>query len=221
MYRCAAGQDTPHHAADGAFHGLTVYGPGDVTGLDLVTDVQYPGEDTVRRGAEHALAGVAADEAGDVGVGQGAAFVDDAPQGVAAHGLHYRVAVLSGGEAGPDAYHHGGVGDAGAQIALGQYGVHQGIRVQLLTAQALRVGEDGYRTLRQQGQRLRRAVGADGPHALHCCLTVGDGRGEAHRPPYGGGAGQVGHDHLYPGAVQPQSDAGGNVACAAYQNKHS
>ena len=140
---------------------------------------------------------------------------------MAAHGLHYRVAVLSGGEAGPDAYHHGGVGDAGAQIALGQYGVHQGIRVQLLTAQALRVGEDGYRTLRQQGQRLRRAVGADGPHALHGCLTVGDGGGEAHRPPYGGGAGQVGHDHLYPGAVQPQSDAGGNVACAAYQNKHS
>ena len=66
VYRRAAGQDTPHHAADGAFHGLTVYGPGDITGLDLVTDVQYPGEDAVRRGAEHALTGVAADEAGDV-----------------------------------------------------------------------------------------------------------------------------------------------------------
>ena len=134
---------------------------------------------------------------------------------------HYRVAVLSGGEAGPDAYHHGGVGDAGAQIALVQYGVHQGIRVQLLTAQALRVGEDGYRTLRQQGQRLRRTVGADGPHILYHRFAVGDGGGEAHRPPYGGGAGQVGHDHLHPGAVQPQSDAGGNVACAAYQNQHS
>ena len=44
--------------------------------MDLVADVQYPGEDAVRRGAEHALTGVADDEAGAVGVGQGAALID-------------------------------------------------------------------------------------------------------------------------------------------------
>ena len=76
-----------------------------------------------RRVAQHALAGVAADEAGDAGVGQRTAGVQRPAQRVAPHGLHHRVTVHPGSEARPHADDHRGIGDPGAQIPLGQDGV--------------------------------------------------------------------------------------------------
>ena len=71
-------------------------------------------EDPVVRRAQHALAGEAADEAGDAGVGQRTAGVQRPAQRVAPHGLHGGVAVNPHGEAGAYADHHRGVRQGGA-----------------------------------------------------------------------------------------------------------
>ena len=221
MYRRAIGQQPAKHTVDGAAHGLTVHLTCHVTGLDLVADVQYRMEHSVRRGPQHPLAGVAADEAGDIGVGQRRAVIDDPAQGVAAHGLHHRVAVHPGGEARADTHHHRRVGDMCPQILLGQNSVHQRTGVQRRETCQLRIGQHRHDALRQQGQRLFRRLRAGGMDALHHRLAVGDGRGKAHGAADGRGLGQVGHDHLHSAAVQPQGDAGGDVPRAAYQDQHS
>ena len=147
MYRRSAGQYAPQHAVNGAAHGLAAHRTGYVAGLHLRADVQQLGENAVCRGAKHPFAGIAADQTGNIGVGQGAAPIDHASQRVAAHGLHHGVAVLSGGEAGADAHDHRCVGHAGAQIALGQDRIHQRVGMQLMQTGQLRVGQHGHRAL--------------------------------------------------------------------------
>ena len=147
-------------------------------------------------------------------------MIDDPAQRVAPHGLHHRVTVRPGGEARPYAHYHRCVGDGRAQIPLGQDGVHLRVGPQGIAAPAFRIGQHRDDALRQQRFRLRRVRRPYRRHVLHRLLPVDDGLGEGHRPPDGGGRGQVGHHDLHMAAEQPQGDAGGDIPRASYQHAH-
>ena len=140
---------------------------------------------------------------------------------MAPHGLHHGVAVHTGGKPRPYADDHRRVGDGRTQVPLGQDGVYLRIRPQRLTAPALRVGQNRDDLLCQKALRLRRIGGQHGGNALYLRPAQHDSLGKAHRPPDGGGRGQVRHHHLHMAAVQPQGDAGGNIPRAADQNSHA
>ena len=96
-------QQSPEAAIDGADHGNTVYGGGDVSGPDQLSNFHAGCKDTCRRCPEYPLGAFAADLAGNAGVGQRTAAVQRSPQRVAPHGFHGGVAVNADGEAGADA----------------------------------------------------------------------------------------------------------------------
>ena len=218
--RRSIGQNAPQYAVNGASHGLARHLSGDVSGPDHRADFQLLAENPISRGPQHPLPGVSADEAGNVGVGQGAAPIDHPAQGVAPHGLHHGVAVLPRREARTDAHDNRRIVHFRAQVALGQNGVHQGIRPQAGAAGAVRVRQHRDQPLGQQGLRLVRGFRPAGGDVLHRHLPQDNGLGKAHRPADGRGGGQVGHDHLHPGPVQAQGDAGGDVPGAANENFH-
>ena len=107
-------QQSPEAAIDGADHGNTVYGGGDVSGPDQLSNFHAGCKDTCRRCPEYPLGAFAADLAGNAGVGQRTAAVQRSPQRVAPHGFHGGVAVNADGEAGADADDHRGVRDSSA-----------------------------------------------------------------------------------------------------------
>ena len=74
---------------------------------------------SVRRRAQDAFACKAADQAGNVRIGQGASVRDDAAQIVSAHRLDRGVAVRPRREARPHADDAGRVRDARAEVSLG------------------------------------------------------------------------------------------------------
>ena len=100
-------------------------------------------EDPVVRRAQHPLAGEAADEAGDIRVRDRLARADDAAEGMAAHGLDDRVAVLPRAEAGADADDERRVGDCGAEILFCEDRVDHHVRPQPRAADGPGVGEHG------------------------------------------------------------------------------
>ena len=65
--------------------------------------------------------------------------MDGPAQVMPPHGLHHRVTVRSRGEAGAYPRHHRRVGDACAQVPLGQDGIHHRV---WLNEGELNVGED-------------------------------------------------------------------------------
>ena len=124
MHRRAVRQDAPEHSVQGAGHGNAVYFRGNISHLHLGADIQQPAERTVRRSPEDPFSGEAADEAGNARVGLGAAPIKNPAQIVAPHGFHHGMAVLPRREAGSHADDHRRVGNLGAQVPLGQNGVH-------------------------------------------------------------------------------------------------
>ena len=78
-------QKAPQNAVDGAAHGLSVHLSCHIAGLHLCADVQHRMEYAVIRSPQHPFAGVTADEAGDIGIGQCAALIDHAAQRMAPH----------------------------------------------------------------------------------------------------------------------------------------
>ena len=207
-------------AVDGCHHGLARHGSADGAGLDLVADLDARGEGAVGRGAQDALTSVAADEAGDGRVGQGRAGVVDATQVVAAHGLHGGVHVHLGGEARAHADDHGGHAARGAEVALGQNGVNEDVRMQVGDAGGLRVRHDGHAGGLGGQARDLGVLAQDAADALDGGLAQADGLREADGAPDRRGLRQVAHHDLHAGAVEPESDAGCDVAGAADDDKH-
>ena len=78
-HRDAVCQQSPQRAANRAAHGYAVDSAGDLSGGRLAADFQRAMEEAVRRGAQYPFPGKAADQAGDGGVGEGGAAVDNAP----------------------------------------------------------------------------------------------------------------------------------------------
>ena len=140
---------------------------------------------------------------------------------MAPHGFHGGVAVHPGGEAGTGGHYHRRVGDCGAQVALGQDGVHHPGGVQLPDARAFRVCQHGYLPTLRQGKGFLRTAGQHGFHILHRAAAVPDGLGKADGAADRGGLGQVRQDQAVPGPVEPQGDAGGNVSGASDDDQHS
>ena len=139
---------------------------------------------------------------------------------MAPHGLHHGVAVLPRREAGSDADNNRRIVYFRAQVALGQDGVHQGVGPQLGAAGTVRVRQHRDQAPAQQALRLLDAVRPTGGHILHRHLPQQDSLGKADRAADGSGSGQVSHDHLHPGPVQPQGNAGGDIPGAANENLH-
>ena len=122
-------QQAPQAAVDGAEHGNAAHQCRHLTRFYHLTDLHFRLKHPCRRCAQYPLQPVAADNTGNPGVGNGCATIEYPPQGVAAHGLHGGVAVLPGGEAGPHANDHRSHCPPGAQVALGQNGIHQSRRI--------------------------------------------------------------------------------------------
>ena len=218
-HRHAVGQEAPQRAAGSTPHGDAVHVPGCVPLPDLFADPSDTLKDAVRRGSQDPLAGFAADEAGDAGVGQGGAVVDHPAQVVAPHGLHHRMAVHPGGEAGARGHHYGGHVDGCAQVPLGQDGIHHRVGHQRVDTGPGGVHQHGDHPLGQDVRHLLQVRPA-GRDALHHRLPQAHCLGEADRAADGGGAGRFTDDHLHACPVQAQGDAGGDVAAASDHDKH-
>ena len=220
MYRGPLRQNAPQDPVQSANHGFAVHCGGHVPHLHLSADVQQLVENAVCRSPEHPLPRKAADKAGNAGIGQGASLVIHPAQGVTPHGLHHRVAVHAGGKARAHTHHHWCVSDLGAQVLLGQNGVHHRIRLEYGNAAALRVRQHRDDALFQQLRRLLRPLRPAGLHALHFRLPVDHGLGKTHRPPDSGGRRDVRHHHLHPRPPQPQGNPGGDVSRAPNHDQH-
>ena len=220
MHGDAGLQQTAHNTVNCGTHGLAGHRGADVTGRDLRADLHAWLEDAIRRGAHHALARVAADEAGNRRVGDGRPLVVNAPQVVAAHRLHRGVAVLARGEAGTYANHSGRHVARGTEVALGENCVHQRVWRELAHAGGLGVNEHGD-VSRRRGRARRCGVRAEhAAHALHACLSQTDGLREAHGAPDGRGLREVAHHDLHARAKEPQRDARRDVPRPANHDQH-
>ena len=139
---------------------------------------------------------------------------------MASLGLDGGVTVARGSEPGPHANDHGSHVDAGAEVALGEDGVHEHGGREVGDAGGLGVNQDGHLTACDDGERLGNVVRQASANALNLAGAQADGLGEAHRAPDGGGSRQVAHDHLAPRAIKPEGDAGGDVPGAANLYEH-
>ena len=155
--------------------------------------------------------GEAADLSRHPGIGQGAALVIDPAQVVAPHGLHHCVAVHPRRKPRPQGDHRRRILDAGAQVPLGQNGIHQ--HLGLDKGPASRLGVYEYRDLprRPGGQGVRLPLGKAASHILHHSRALEDGRAKAYRPADGRGLCQIRHGHQVTRPVQPQGDPAGQI----------
>ena len=169
----------------------------------------------------HALDRIAADVAGNAGVGDGAARPDHAAERVAAHRLHNGVAVRSGGEARADADDARSVGDGGAEILLGEDRVHDHVRMKLFRALRLRIDDHRQDVLFKQPQRIGSVRGKPGVHLLDLRFAAVYRLGKADGAADGRRLRKIGHHNVDPRAPEPQRNAGGNVSGAFYHYEHS
>ena len=84
----------------------------------------------------------------------------------------------------------------------------------------LRVGQYGDDALFRQLQGFLGTVGQPSGDVLHPHLPQADGFGEADGAPHRRGGWQVGEHQADSGPIQAQSNARGNVPCAANNNQH-
>ena len=220
VHRGIIRQDTPQDAVQGAGHGHAVHRGGHIPLPHLGANVQQLVKHAVRRGPQHSFPGKAADEPRDPGIGQRTARMDHPAQRVAPHGLHHRVTVHPGSEARPHADDHRGIGDPGAQIPLGQEGVHHHVRLQNWDTDPLRVRQHRDYILLQKGHSRLRCLRPAGGDVLHLCLSQHDGLGEGYGPPDGSWGRYIGHNHRYMRPFQPQSNTGGQITGASDDYQH-
>ena len=147
--------------------------------------------------------------------------MDHPAQAVAPHGLHHRVTVHPGSEARPHADDHRGIGDPGAQIPLGQDGVHHPVKGQLHQNGRLRIAEHGNLPPLQRPAGRPGVLRPAGGDPLHLGRAVVHALGEGHRPTHRRGPGHLRHDHRYARPVQPHRRAGGQISRSLDQNQHN
>lgn len=108
-------------------------------------------------------------------LGDGLAVSDDAPERMAAHRFHDRVAVPSGAEARPHADHDRCVRDLCSKIFLCKDRVNQRVRPQPRAAARLRVGQHGNFSAQQRLFHIFRRLCQNGRHILHRRFAEADG----------------------------------------------
>ena len=146
--------------------------------------------------------------------------MDHPAQAVAPHGLHHRVTVHPGSEARPHADDHRGIGDPGAQIPLGQDGVHHRVRLQNRDTGSLRVRQHRDYILLQKGHsRLgvsaRRAVTSS---TFVSPNTMAWEKVTVRRMAVGAGISVIITDIC--ALFQPQSNTGGQITGASDDYQH-
>ena len=95
-------KQAPQASVDGADHGDAVYRSGNIPGVNQLPNFHFRVKNACRRGAKDTQGALATNDAGNAGIGQGAAGIEDTAQCVSPHGLHSGVAVHAGGKAGAD-----------------------------------------------------------------------------------------------------------------------
>ena len=216
----SGGQNTPQAARDPADHRLTRHPRHRLPGIHRIADLFQRLEQAAAGRAQHPLHRVAPHTAGNTGVRDGGAGIDAPAQRVAAHGLNNAVAVLPCRKARAHADHQRCVGDASAQIAFGQNGIHHYIRVQIPDYPSVRVGQDRDLPPRQCGFCAGRAVAAHCGDSLHFTAPRPHGLTKGRLPSHRRGVFQIGHCHGKAAPTEPPANAGGNVSGSSYQNQH-
>src|SRR3990172_1890913 len=179
-----------------------------------------------RRRAENPVVGAAFDKARGSGIGFGlavdrrsAAGVDHPPQPVAAVGLDYGVAILSGGEARSQGYHQRRVVDRRAGVDLGYDRIDHDLGSQLGHDARLRVNQNRYDFAGGEGLSLRAGIhpASDQPFDSGFAIVdrVAVTNGAAHQQ----GRGEFSHYQSKTAALEPVSGAAGQVAAAFHQNQ--
>ena len=102
---------------------------------------------------------------------------------MAAHGLHGSVDVHLGGKSRAHADDHGGHATRGAEVALGQNGVNEDVRMQVGDTGGLGIGHDGHAGGLGGQARDLGILAQDAANALDGGLPQADGLGEADGAP--------------------------------------
>ena len=165
------------------------------------------------------LGPIAADDARHAGVGGGRALCKDAPQLVAALGLHHIVHILPGRKPGPEGNGQRSHIPGGAQIPLGQDGVHHHVGLCRRDALALGVHEDGHCPAGPNGFGLGERRNGNRPQPLHSGLALIDRFAQGDLTADGGRVLGFQHQHPQPGGPQPMDGAGGKVAAAPHNDQ--
>ena len=177
-------------------------------------------KDAGGRTVDDALLAKAGDDARDARVGRRQPVRDHATQKVPALRLDHGVAVDRRREARPHRDDGRGHVARGAEVSLGEDGVDDGRRLELIEHLGLGVDDHGDVAGAHDGERLggrSRAAGAD---ALDLELTQTDGLAKRDGAPDAGRRRDIGHDDGDAGAHEPRRDTGGDIACTAYIDKH-
>ena len=142
-------------------------------------------------------------------------------QGVAPHGLHHGVAVLSRREARTDAHDNRRIVHFRAQVALGQNRVDHSRGFKLIEHLGLRVHHHGDIPRLGNLERLSRRLRQAGANALDLDLAQANGLAKTDCATDARGNRDIGHDDRHAGAHQTGSDTRGDIAGAANINEHS
>ena len=230
--RQAVAQEAAQDAGDGALHRngvlATAWYAGTVRCMDggdgfaclhhvadLTHAVELPGGGRF----EQALDGVAADGAGDAGVGLRAALIVDAAQIVAPICLDDGVDILARLVAGTEGDDDGRVVHRDAAVVLGERGLDQYRWLELLHEYACGIDDDGYLVVCEQRAYLRERGGATGCDALDGHFAQQHGLGEGDGAAHHRWLRQFSGQHGEAGAEKAVHDAGGEIARAFYRDE--
>ena len=153
-------------------------------------------------------------------VAVGVAFVDQAPQIMAAHGLHHHIYVPAGAETGPQGNRvlcHLAVGIA--HVPVPHQGIHHYAGFQFLDAFGIRVLQHHQFALLQALLGFFLALGKMADHPFHLGLAVVHCIGEGNPAAGSSRLGLLQHQNPETGLVQAIDSTGGKLPSAADNNQ--
>ena len=157
---------------------------------------------------------IAADDAGNAGVGSGGAGIAHLAQIVAPLGFHHGIHIHPRRKAGAQGHGDGGHVPTGSQIFLGKNGIHNRKGAKGLHAVPCRVNQHGKRAFLQAGACLRCGICKQAGHPLHGLTSLVHGLGKGHISADGGGVLRFQHQHIKAALTELVNRPGGQVAAA-------